>query len=1058
MDAGPVTRMARDERVKLFPERFTTGTYSGSPRDFAWYETLKTKPRGGEDVLDYWYSTDPEESEYLDEGFQAHCDQRLERLKQEGWDPRVQHAWCIGQSHLDLAWMWHFRQGVAKAETTFGKAHGHFKLFAPFTFTGSQPAQYQWVKLHDPVTWANVVDDVARRRHEPQGGCWCEADGRMPSGEAWVRQRLYGQLFYARNFGCLANVAWFPDSFGYANNLPQIFAKSGSTGFYTAKLTSNKQTKWPFWSWRWQAPDGSCLTSHLSGCHNKIGPFGGYDVPQLDSPVRESYVKANRLVKPGTSLVVTYEMHEPENREELSDEEVPLLGVFFGEGDGGHGPQGVEVATCRAMVERGVASWCTTKEFYEKLEAWKDRLPVWNDELYYQFHRGSLTTQTAMKRMNRRFEWGLPAVEALHVITTLLEPGAVMAPFERFYTGEHDMTPATTNPIEQVWQNVLLMQFHDVVTGTSIPEVYDECFEFWTQDKPLVAALERACMEVLARHHGLAGPGAALRVTLPAPAGGHASIQLVPVLVASVAGAGTRQLVEIPVDQVPGKLPFAAIVPGADPVAVPVQLAAPEPAGHPIDKRGPRWIVLLDTAAWSSSACWLACVDGEPGEPGPCNEMLAALHREIFPGGRRAARVARDGNRLVLDGGETTVAIDTATGAVTSIASQGREQLSGPGRLRAFLDKPHREPCWNLMVGWWEHELDVVSCLGVDVVESGPVRWTARARFSLGKGSTATVDTSVVPGLDGAGTFIGLDFHEHETLVKYTLPLADPGTWSYAESCYAVSKRRNKPVANHDVPRWEKWMHTFVAMERDDRSGGLAVLNDGKYGFDTLEGCVAISVVHGPEYPGTNVVAWARDEREARVKAGLGEPPTHADQGEHGTRLWILPYTGSWRDGGVAARAHAFNVPPGILVLPGGDGDTCTLQELDRKLAGRLASAGLPVSWVRVSDPRVEVTVLKRGEILPPFMDSRHGATPGIVIRVVNASDEPVQASIQLNPCIWPRGTGVIETTLLEQALPATPAPSWSTDVPGDGEAWPAIHARFAPHDIKTFKLVPPGA
>jgi len=326
-------------RVKLIPEKFKTGKYSGSPRDFDWYETLKTQPRGGEDFLEAWYSEDPEESEYLNKSFQSHMDDKLAALKKEGWDPSKMHAFCISQSHLDLGWMWSLRQGVAKAETTFDKLHHHFKLFSPFTFAGSQPAQYQWIKLHDKTIWNNVVDDVARRRHEPQGGTWCEADGRMPSGEAWARHCLYGQLFYARNFGRIANIAWFPDSFGFANNLPQIFAKGGLDSFFTTKLISNKETKWPFWAWTWRAPDGSTLTSYQSGISMKLGPFGRFHQPQPDSDaVPESYKDSYKLVHPGQKLVCDYDMDAVEKRPEVSTDDLPALGVFFGEGDGGHGP------------------------------------------------------------------------------------------------------------------------------------------------------------------------------------------------------------------------------------------------------------------------------------------------------------------------------------------------------------------------------------------------------------------------------------------------------------------------------------------------------------------------------------------------------------------------------------------------------------------------------------------------------------------------------------------------------------------------------------------------
>jgi len=516
------------EKPRLFPEHFNIGKYSGSPRDFT--KGKISMPRGGEDPLELWYS---------DKDFQKNVNDRIEILQKQGWDTTRKFI-ATTQSHLDLGWMWHFRQGVAKAERTFSKVHGHFQLFKPFTFTGSQPACYQWVKFNSPDIWKNVVQDVKDGRHEVQGGCWCEADGRMPSGEAWVRQRLYGQLFYARNFGKIGNVAWFPDSFGYADNLPQIFSKSGSDGFMTSKLVSNKQTKWPFWAWLWEAPDGSRLLSYQSGIHQKLGPLGGYDVRQSDSDVRESYIKSYRLLKPNTTLTITYETDQPENHENVSDEEIPFLGCFFGEGDGGHGPQGVEMAFYRAFVERGYAEWASTHEIYSRLQQYRDRLPIWKDELYYEFHRGSLTSQTLMKRMNRFFEWRLLFIEGLYSIATSIT-NKPLESFKHFYEDELDQIRTTDNPIEQIWQNILLMQFHDVLPGSSLPEVYDECYEFWHQDKFLLKRLEEDAMAGLVSAlniHGLKPVKIHLEME-------NLEILMLPAFIMNATGGSGPQLIEI---------------------------------------------------------------------------------------------------------------------------------------------------------------------------------------------------------------------------------------------------------------------------------------------------------------------------------------------------------------------------------------------------------------------------------------------------------------------------------------------------------------------------------
>nr|MDO8112258.1 glycoside hydrolase family 38 C-terminal domain-containing protein [Candidatus Sigynarchaeota archaeon] len=1060
------------QRKKLFPEHFPTGRYSGSPRDFEWYEQQVTFPRGGIDVLEAWYSNDPEECEYLNPEFQKHIDTKLDALRKEGWDTAKQFAYCISQSHLDLGWMWHFRQGVAKAETTFNKAHEHFKLFAPFTFTGSQSAQYQWIKLHNPEIWNNVVDDVARRRHEPQGGCWSEADGRMPSGEAWVRQCLYGQLFYAKNFGRLATISWFPDSFGYANNLPQIFSKSGMDGFFTTKLVSNKDTKWPFWAWVWEAPDGSRLLSYLTGIEGKLGPIQTFDRPQGDSTVKESYVNSYKLLKPGTWLTCNYEMDLAENRPEVSTDDLPILGVFFGEGDGGHGPQGVEVATCRGMVDRGVATWSNSREFFDLLAKWKDRLPVWSDELYYEFHRGSLTTQTLVKRMNRFFEWHLPMSEALCAMAMKTVKGAKIELLEKFYTSDGDQTPAASNAIEQIWHNVLLMQFHDVFPGTSIPEVYDECFEFWSQDKPLLEGITREALKIIGKAHGLSDSGP-VSVHLPIAKTIKVTekesipvdkITLIPVVLANPTGVTFNQLAEVPANQLRGMIPFGVIIDASAGNMNPVQLVKGDDVCPDIDKKPDRWIFPAWLPGWTTLVAWLATVPVGANDQNDIHRMntLSGAAFAALGGIREeksACQASSDDMIACTEFPGGSIGISKKTGMLERLTTGSTTFLKGPCGLKAYEDKPYREPCWNIQAGYWTHPKAIFDQpVSVEIVESGPVRWTTRSTQFFGSGSRAIIDYHVITGIEGVGVSIALDFHEIETLLKYEIPNSLHATYSVAETCYATSKRLNKPSANRDVPRWEKWMHTFVAIESDDASAGFAVINEGKYGFDTRDGNLGVSIVHGPKFPETNTVAWAKDERKKRLEKGLGEPPSYADQGFHLARLWLLPYQGSWRKGKIHQAAHGFNAPVQALALVDNKGTRSVIGGKDISISSMRSwihdahpRAANWIRWVLVDKPTIEVTVVKPSEKLPPFMDSANGQRDAIVIRVVNAIDAANRAILSFDPSLVPIDSTIIETDLLERPLSCIVEARYSTEKTKDSRL--SLLADFKAHEIRTFKL-----
>lgn len=1042
--------MKNEDKPRLFPEHFKTGKYSGSPRTFE--KGRITMPRGGEDWLEYWYSEDPEESEFLDEDFQEHIEAKIQHLKDNGWDPDKQIFWATTQSHLDLGWRWRFIQGVAKAERTFNKVHGHFDLFTPFTFTGSQPAMYQWVKLNSPEIWDKVKEDVESGRHELQGGCWSEADGRMPSGEAWVRQRLYGQHFYANNFGKIANVAWFPDSFGYANNLPQIFAKSGADGFLTAKLVSNKQTKWPFWAWIWEAPDGTQLLSYLTGNHNKLGPLGGFDVDQADSDVKESYVKSYKLLEPNTNLVADYDLNEPENHENVSNDEIPMIGCFFGEGDGGHGPQGVEMAVYRGYAERGYVKWKSTRQIYDKLRTFQDRLPVWKDELYYEFHRGSLTTQHLMKRMNRYFEWNLPVVEGMKIIAELIS-GTHLASFDEFYTRENDQIKMTENPIAQIWYNTLLMQFHDVLPGTSVPEVYDECYEFWHQDRPLLRSLRDAALD---RLWTLLGPEAK-NVNKLELNDSQVEIFGIPIMVANTSGASGPHVIEIDVSEFEDLFPVCMIAreniderPRMD--ISEIQHVDGDTFGYELDRKPDRYVLATDMEQWSIMFNWILAVK-KPGDKGKALKVLRQHEDVIDDMGLKTVITTEDvENKVVLEqkrGKETlSVKISKETGMIDQMILNGNQLLKKPAEIRCFEDKPYKNPCWNYPVNWWENPMDsLMEEPEIELIEQGPVKWTVRIKTNLRKNSSLFIDYTMTKNLPGLDVEMGIDFHETETLVKYMLPVNIATDYSVAETPYATSKRLNEPMANHDKPRWEKWMHTFVLFEdeKDKQSPGVAVLNEGKYGFDTVDGDLSISIVHGPEYPAPDVVSWVKGERKKRKKLGLGEPPTHADQGESLTRLRIMPYNGSWQNGKVHHAAHGFNVDCGVKTLK-------TTEKAARvaSLSDMLSKTDI-YTFLKSSNPQIEITVLKGGEHMPSCLggiSETPNSTSSAVFRAVNNSSQETDTTITIDGSLLDGKSRVVEADLLERPI----EDSLSVKFIGD-ENDVKLALRFKPHEIRTFKI-----
>ena len=159
----------------------------------------------------------------------------------------------IAQSHLDAAWLWIKRDSIERTYMTFYKAVEHIERHPFFTFTQTSPQYYLWMKQYAPSLWEKMKKCIAEDRLEIIGGMWVEPDLNMPCGEALVRQRLYGMLFYQLNFGKMPKVESLLDAFGYPQQLPQILAKSGAESFWTTKCTWNEKNFWPFAYFWWEA-------------------------------------------------------------------------------------------------------------------------------------------------------------------------------------------------------------------------------------------------------------------------------------------------------------------------------------------------------------------------------------------------------------------------------------------------------------------------------------------------------------------------------------------------------------------------------------------------------------------------------------------------------------------------------------------------------------------------------------------------------------------------------------------------------------------------------------
>ena len=394
------------------------------------------------------------------------------QLKANGFKPGDLQVYSIGKSHIDLAWKWRKEQTRdEKCPATFRNAINHSLQFPGFSYTQSSVQYYEWAKEVDPQLFSEMQKAEKDGRWHLAGGMWNEPDGNMPEGESFARQFLYGQRFFLENFGHTTDICWMEDSFGYNWNLPQFAAKGGEKYMFTAKPTWNGHNIFPFHLFQWQAPDGSQVLTHITSTvggsaslfpTSEIALYGRDDYVLSDLSVVNGrfflgkYRQTRYLLKQGASLVANYLTSPDQIKAVLTKEMMPVMAIFYGTGDGGHGPLVKEIENQVALQQLGYAKLSGPDELFSAFEKYANRIPVWNDEMYLEYHQGVTTTHEWVKRMNRGSEALMRTAESVASAAFL---------FGADYPKDK---------ITQTWEIILLNQFHDILPGSAIAEVYQD--------------------------------------------------------------------------------------------------------------------------------------------------------------------------------------------------------------------------------------------------------------------------------------------------------------------------------------------------------------------------------------------------------------------------------------------------------------------------------------------------------------------------------------------------------------------------------------------------------
>lgn len=348
-------------------------------------------------------------------------------------------VYAIGNCHIDTAWLWPWAETHRKIVRSWSSQTTLMEKFPEYQFVASQAQQFKWLKEdHPEFFYGKLLPKMEQGQFYAVGGSWVENDTNIPQGESLCRQFLLGQRFFIKNFGATSTIFWLPDTFGYSSQIPQICRISGIDRFLTQKLSWNNINSFPHSTFNWVGIDGSQLLTHMPPDNTYTAEANFGDI------LRTS--KQNK----------TQEFYEPGL-------------MLYGKGDGGGGPtreQLEKMRRIRSLYNRNgnvvpkLQMGLSIDQFYDNILERTNQgndLPAWLGELYLEFHRGTYTTQAKVKKLMRTSEVKLHDLEWIATKTSLLYPDKYQYPASK---------------INDLWENVLLCQFHDVLPGSCIEIVY----------------------------------------------------------------------------------------------------------------------------------------------------------------------------------------------------------------------------------------------------------------------------------------------------------------------------------------------------------------------------------------------------------------------------------------------------------------------------------------------------------------------------------------------------------------------------------------------------------
>lgn len=666
---------------------------------------------------------------------------------------------CVGHTHIDMAWLWRLKHTHEKASRSFSTVLRMMEMFPEYIFLQTQPQLYAYIKEDFPEIYEEIKKRVQEGRWEVDGGMWVEADCNLTSGESLTRQILIGSKFIKDEFGKEVEYLWLPDVFGYSWALPQILKKSGIDMFMTTKISWNQYNRMPHDTFKWKGIDGSEVLTHFITTPEPWNEPGSW------------FYTYNGLLTAKTVKGVWDAYSEKEMNQELL--------ISYGYGDGGGGVNR-DLLERRRRIDKipGLPSLetSTAGEFFRDLKETvknTDRyVHTWDGELYLEYHRGTYTSQGYNKRMNRKMELLYRKAEWLTAMHAVQSKKLELAKQEKLTEG---------------WKLILTNQFHDIIPGSSIHEVYEDSRKDY-------AKVEAIGTEVIHDYFQDSLDEAKDVWT-----------------VYNDSGWNRDEIVAIPAAK----------------------------AGKFVDGDGN----VLETQCEKDVT--YVQVKNVPA----MGHRAVFFRREDQTGEETSVSPFKvNGRKIETPFYQMTI---NEQGQIEKLYDKeyGRNVLAPNERgnvLQMFEDKPLDNDAWDIDIYYQQKMREVTDLVKWEVKECGSLRLVIGLMW---KYMNTTIEQDMV--LYAADRRIDfrtkVDFQERQQLLKAAFPVDIRTTYATYDIQYGNVRRPNHWNTSWDQARFESVGHRFADLS--ERNYGVALLNDCKYGYDVKGNLLRLSLLRSGKQP-----------------------------------------------------------------------------------------------------------------------------------------------------------------------------------------------------------------